>query len=60
MGWATYRLALDRRNLQVAVLSKIRKWLADIIYGRSDSTITFAGLCHLLERGGPPYPLNID
>jgi virulence-associated protein VapD len=33
-------------------MSKVRKVLADILSGRSDSNIAFSDLCHLLERGG--------
>ena len=33
-------------------MSKARKTLANILYGRSDANIAFADLCHLLESGG--------
>jgi virulence-associated protein VapD len=33
-------------------MSKTRKVLSDILSGRSDSNITFADICHLLERCG--------
>lgn len=31
-------------------MSKARKTLTDILSGRSDANISFADLCHLLER----------
>ena len=33
-------------------MSKASKTLADILTGRSDANISFADLCHLLERAG--------
>ena len=33
-------------------MSKASKTLADILTGRSDANISFADICHLLERAG--------